>query len=379
MIKTLSVLGSTGSIGRQTIEVARHLGLAVTELTSYTNYRLLENQCREFKVRKAWIGEQYYSDLKILLADTGIKVFTGEDALYKLAYETQADIVCNSLLGISGLKPTLAALKGGHNIALSNKEALVEGGSLVTGLAKEKNLKIIPVDSEHSAIFQCQNGKTPKKIFLTASGGAFYGRDRNFLKTVTPEMATKHPNWNMGAKITVDSATLMNKGLEIIEAVYLFDVNPDQIEVIIHRESVIHSMVEFSDNSVIAQLSNPDMRLCIQYALTYPERLPSLTKPLDFTKLSSLSFSKPDEETFTLLKLAKRCINKGGNCPAAMSSANEEAVALFLNNKISFLDIFDYVERAVSDTPFIKNPTLEQILSTDTSARETVRRLAGRS
>ncbi|MDD4124834.1 MAG: 1-deoxy-D-xylulose-5-phosphate reductoisomerase [Eubacteriales bacterium] len=374
MIKTIAVLGSTGSVGRQTLETARHLGYGISELTGYGNPRLLERQCREFNVKKAWIAENNYVNLKTALADTSVKVVTGNEALCELAYETESDPVCNSLLGVSGLKPTLAALEGGHNIALSNKEALVEGGRLVTDLAKAKNLKIIPVDSEHSAIFQCINGGKPKKILLTASGGAFYGKDRNFLETVTPETATKHPNWSMGAKITVDSATLMNKGLEIIEAVWLFDISPEQLEVIIHRESVIHSMVEFDDNTVIAQLARPDMRLCIQYALTYPERLPSLTDRLDFGSIPSLSFAKPDEDTFTLLRLAKECIRKGGNLPAAMSSANEEAVMLFLENKIKFVEIFDFVEIAVTDAAYIPNPTLEQIMSTDAEARESIRR-----
>lgn len=377
MTKTISVLGSTGSIGRQTLEVARHLGIGITELTGNKNYRLIESQCREFKVQMAWIAEENYVNLKTLLADTPTKVVTGDEALCEIACQTKADIVCNSLLGIAGLKPTLAALEGGHNIALSNKEALVEGGSLVMDKAKSKGLEIYPVDSEHSAIFQCISRAKPSKILLTASGGAFWGKDVEFLKTVTPEMATKHPNWSMGAKITVDSATLMNKGLEIIEAVWLFGLKPEQIEVLIHRESIVHSMVQFDDNSVIAQLSKPDMRLCIQYALTYPERRPSLTQQLDFSKISALTFSKPDEDTFTLLRLAKDCIKKGGNLPAAMSSANEEAVSLFLDGKITFLDIFDFVHRAVYDTPFIPNPTLEQIMSTDTHARETIRTLAG--
>ncbi len=372
--KTIAVLGSTGSVGRQTLEAARHLGYGVTELSGYNDWRTLETQCREFGVLKAWISEANYTNLKTALADTPVKVVTGEEGLCAFAYESRSKLVCNSLLGVSGLKPTLAALDGGHDIALANKETLVEGGKLVMESAKTKGLLIIPVDSEHSAIFQCINGAKPKKILLTASGGAFYGRDRAFLASVTPEMAKCHPNWRMGAKITVDSSTLMNKGLELIEAVWLFGVRPEQIEILIHRESIIHSMVEFSDNAVIAQLALPDMRLCAQYALTYPERLPSLTGELDFTAMPPLTFSKPDEDTFTLLRLARECIGKGGNLPAAMSSANEEAVALFLNNKIQFTDIFEMVERAVLDAEFISDPSLEQIMSTDAAARESITR-----
>lgn len=373
--KTVSILGSTGSIGRQTIEVVRHLGLKVDCVSGNANWKAIESQCREFGIGKAWIGKDSYNDLKNALADTDVKVLTGEDALCEMAFETKCDILCNSLLGVSGLKPTLAALDGNHPIALSNKEVLVAGGSIVTKKAKEKGLPIIPVDSEHSAIFQCMNGKKPKKIYLTASGGPFFGKDRAFLERVTPEMALAHPNWNMGAKITVDSASLMNKGLEIIEAVWLFDVCPDDIEVVVQRESIIHSMVGFEDNTVIAQLALPDMRLAIQYALTYPERSPSLTGEIDFPKIASISFASPDETTFPLLPLAKTAIKRGGNIPAAMSASNEIAVAAFLEKRVSFTDIFDIVTTVTNETPFIQSPSLDDIMSTDEGAREAAARL----
>lgn len=370
--QTIAVLGSTGSVGRQTLEVARHLGAGVTELSGFSDWKTLEAQCREFKAQKAWIGEDNYVNLKTALADTPTKVVTGENALSALAYESESRLLFNSLLGVSGLKPTLAALDGGHDIALSNKETLVEGGGLVMAKAKAKGLKILPVDSEHSAIFQCIKGEKPKRIILTASGGAFYGKDASFLQKATPEMALKHPNWNMGAKITVDSATLMNKGLELIEAMWLFDLRPQQIEVVIHRESVIHSMVEFADHAVLAQLARPDMRLCIQYALTFPQRVPSLTGRMDFLKGLALHFGAPDEERFPLLPLARRCAEKGGNLPSALSSANEEAVAAFLAGKIKFTDIFTLVEAAVADTAFLPFPDVEQIMSTGLASREAV-------
>ncbi len=371
--KTLAVLGSTGSVGTQTLEVARHLGFRINALTAHGNYKLLERQAREFRPAAVWIGEDNYVNLKTALADTFVKVLTGEDSLCALARDTECDIVCNSLLGMSGLLPTLAAIEGKHDIALSNKEVLVAGGAIVTASAKRAGVKILPVDSEHSAVFQCMGGKKPRKIYLTASGGPFFGKDAEFLKTVTPAMALAHPNWSMGAKITVDSATMMNKGLEIIEAVWLFDVPPKDIEVLVHRESIVHSMVGFEDNTVIAQLARPDMRLCIQYALTYPDRAPSLTPPPDLCALGKLTFASPDEKTFPLLALAKRAIEKGGSMPAAMSAANEEAVALFLQGKIGFTDIFRLVESAAYDVGFYADPCVDVLLSADRSAREYVR------
>lgn len=373
--KTVSVLGSTGSIGRQTMEVVRHLGLGVDCVSGNRNSKAIEAQCREFGIRKAWIGKDNYKELKTSLADTNVKVVTGDDELCEMAFETKCDILCNSLLGVSGLKPTLAALDGNHPIALSNKEVLVAGGSIVKKKAKEKGLPIIPVDSEHSAIFQCLGGKKAKKIYLTASGGPFFGKDRAFLEKVTPEMALAHPNWNMGAKITVDSASLMNKGLEIIEAVWLFGVRPEDIEVVVQRESIIHSMVGFDDNTVIAQLARPDMRLAIQYALTYPERLPSLTGELDFPSLAKITFASPDDTTFPLLSLAKNAIKRGGNIPAAMSASNEIAVEAFLEKRIMFTDIFDVVTTVTNETAFVPEPSLDDIMSTDKAAREAAARL----
>ena len=335
---------------------------------------VLEEQCRRFKPLICWVSETKYHELKTALADTGTKVITGNDALDNLSYETEADLLLNSIMGMRGLKPTLAAIDSGKQIALANKETLVAGGEIVMQKVAEKGTTILPVDSEHSAIFQClQGGVKPKKLLLTASGGPFFGKKRFELNKITPEEALKHPNWSMGKKITIDSSTLMNKGLELIEAVHLFSVAPENIEVIIHRESVIHSMVEYADGAVIAQLAKPDMRLCIQYALTYPNRLQSPVQGIDFLKIGSLTFAEPDEETFTLLPLARNAIKKGGNIPAAVNGANESAVSLFLEKKISYLDIFDLVAQAAENAVYIKKPSLDDILQTDKAAREFVR------
>lgn len=370
MIKDIIVLGSTGSIGTQTLDVCRRLGVKVNAISGNTNDKLLEQQCREFRPAVCWVGAEKYNALKTALADTNVKVITSDSELDNLAYEQKADLLLNALMGIRGLKPTLAAIESGKQIALANKETLVAGGDIVMKKAAEKGVRILPVDSEHSAIFQClQCGKKPKRILLTASGGPFYGKKREELKNITPADALKHPNWSMGAKITVDSSTLMNKGLELIEAVHLFNVNPEAVEVIIHRESIIHSMVEFPDSAVIAQLALPDMRLCIQYAITYPERVESPVGSLDFNKLSGLTFAKPDEETFTLLPLAREAIKKGGNLPAAVNGANEAAVMLFLAGKIKYSDIFDLVEAAAANAVFQKEPAVSDILETDAAAR----------
>lgn len=371
MIKDIIVLGSTGSIGTQTLDVCRKLGIKVKAISGNHNDKLLEQQCREFKPDFCWVSEEKYSALKTALADTNVKVITSDSALDSLAYEQKADLLLNALMGIRGLKPTLATIESGKRIALANKETLVAGGDIVMKRAAEKGVQILPVDSEHSAIFQClQSGKKPKKILLTASGGPFYGKKREELRNITPADALRHPNWSMGAKITIDSSTLMNKGLELIEAVHLFGVHPEQIEVIIHRESIIHSMVEFPDNAVIAQLGLPDMRLCIQYAITYPERVESPVGSIDFSSLGGLTFAKPDEETFTLLPLAREAIQKGGNLPAAVNGANEAAVMLFLAGKIKYLDIFDLVEAAASAAVYQKEPAVSDILETDAAARE---------
>ena len=301
-------------------------------------------------------------------------MISGREGLTELAATDPSPTVVNALTGILGFLPTLSAVEAGKDIALANKETLVAGGDLVMFRAAEKGVKILPVDSEHSAIFQClQCGGKAKKILLTGSGGPFFGKDRAFLETVTAADALRHPNWSMGPKITVDSSTLMNKGLEFIEAVHLFGVTPDQIEVVIQRESIIHSMVQFEDNAVLAQMGVPDMRLCIQYALTYPERTESPAGELDLFEVGKLTFYKPDTETFPLLQLAKDAITKGGNLPAAMNGANEEAVGRFLKGEISYTRLFDTVIAATAETVFLPNPTAEETLASDRAAREYVR------
>lgn len=372
--KKIAVLGSTGSIGTQALDVARRLGLKVTALTANKNYRLLEQQCRLFGPEECWIDESCYGDLKLLLADTDVKVCCGGDELCRIAAQTDCDVLLNSLLGISGLMPTLAAIDGKRTLALANKETLVTGGDIVMKKIRETGTKLIPVDSEHSAIFQCIDGRSDvSSLVLTASGGAFYGKSRTELYGATAAEALRHPNWSMGAKITVDSASLMNKGFEIIEAVHLFGMPEDKIEVIIHRESIIHSMVRFKDGAVLAQLGVPDMRIPIQLAFTYPRRNECAAQPLDFSAVSSLTFSQPDTKTFGLLELAREAIRRGGNIPSAMNGADEAAVQLFLEGKISFGQIEELVRTAVEKCAYIKDPSLEDILLTDISAREAVR------
>lgn len=372
MNKTISLLGSTGSIGTQTLDVARNLGLRVTALSAHSNVKLLEQQCREFMPKRVCIGEEKYKELKQMLADTDIEILCGDEGISELASIDESETIVNAVIGMKGLLPTIKAAEKGKKIAFANKETLVAGGTLVTDAVKKGKAVLLPVDSEHSAIFQCLNGERGlKKILLTGSGGPFLGKDRAFLETVTPEMALKHPKWNMGKKISIDSASLMNKGLELIEAVHLFGVSPDRIEVVIHPQSIVHSLVEFEDNAIVAQLGVPDMRICIQYALTYPDRVKSPAESLDlFGK--ELRFLKPDEDTFPLLALAKRAITKGGNIPAAMNGANEIAVALFLDGKIGFTKLFDVVIEATENAKFIKDPTLDDILQSDKAAREYV-------
>ena len=374
MTSSICILGSTGSIGTQSLDVARKHHIPVTALAAGTREETLERQAREFLPAAVYIDKSRYSSLKTRLADTSIRILSGDEGLTELAATDSSPTVVNALTGILGLKPTLSALEAGKDIALANKETLVAGGDLVMSLAREKGLKILPVDSEHSAIFQClQCGGKVKKILLTGSGGPFFGKDKEFLKTVTAADALRHPNWSMGPKITVDSSTLMNKGLEFIEAVHLFDVHPDQIEVVIQRESIIHSMVQFEDNAVLAQMGVPDMRLCIQYALTYPERTESPSGELDLFRVGKLTFFRPDTETFPLLKLAKDTILKGGNLPAAMNGANEEAVGRFLKGEIGYTRLFDIVISATENASFVEHPSLAQILEADTAAREYVR------
>lgn len=374
---TIAVLGATGSIGTQTLDVARRSGIRVTSLSAQNNVRALAALCREFRPQSACIAEEHYAELRLMLADTDIKIYAGAEGLAELAANDPAPTLVNALMGLSGLLPTLAAARAGKRIALANKETLVAGGALVKAAVADGKAELIPVDSEHSAIFQClRGGGKIKRIYLTCSGGPFYGRDREFLKSVTPEMALKHPKWNMGKKISVDSASLMNKGLELIEAVWLFGVEPKDITVVIHPQSTVHSLVCFEDNAILAQLGVPDMRICIQYALTYPERLPSPAAELDMFGLR-LDFSAPDEDTFTLLPLARRAIMRGGNVPSAMNGANEEAVAAFLRGNIGFTDIFSVVEGAASNCRYIAEPTISDILETDKAARLYVKNSLG--
>lgn len=373
-MKSISLLGSTGSIGTQTLDVARNLGLRVTALSAHSNVALLSEQCREFKPKRACIGSEKYNEFKLAVNDLDIEILCGDEGVAELASEDESDTLVNAVLGMKGLIPTIKAAEKGKKIAFANKETLVSGGKLVTDAVKKGNAVLLPVDSEHSAIFQCIQGKNKiKKIWLTGSGGPFLGKKKDFLETVTPEMAVRHPKWNMGKKISVDSASLMNKGLELIEAVHLFDVSPEQVEVVIHPQSIVHSLVEFEDNAILAQLGVPDMRVCIQYALTYPERRPSQAESLDlFGK--KLDFYKPDIDSFPLLEVAVNAIRRGGNCPAIMNGANEEAVALFLDRKISFTQLFDLVAKATEHgSNFTENPTIGDILDSDASAREYVR------
>lgn len=372
----ISVLGSTGSIGTQTLEIARaYPQIRVCALSAHSNIELLEKQAREFKPSiVAVTDEDKAKDLKIKLADTDIKVVSGKQGLIEAAAIDSAKTVVTAVVGISGLEPTIEAIKSKKNIALANKETLVTGGHIVTRLAEENGVQILPVDSEHSAIFQslqgCRNRGEVKRILLTASGGPFFGKTRDELKNITPEDALKHPNWNMGAKVTIDSSTLVNKGLEVIEAKWLFGT--DNIKVLVHRQSVVHSMVEFCDNAVIAQLGVPDMKLPIQYALTYPERCPMNDNELDFTKYHSLTFEEPDTDTFFALRLAFDALKQGGIKPTVFNSADEAAVELFLNGRLSYLGISDAINSAMNKISNIENPTIEDIFEADRLAREIV-------
>ncbi len=372
----ISVLGSTGSIGTQTLEIAReYKGIQIKAMTAYSNADLLEKQAREFLPKVVSLtDESAAKDLKIRLADTNIKVSSGKEGLVEAAVIDDAKTVVTAVVGISGLEPTIAAIKAKKNIALANKETLVTGGHIVTALADEYGVNILPVDSEHSAIFQslqgCKDTNEIKRIILTASGGPFFGKTRKELKNVTPSDALKHPNWNMGAKVTIDSSTLVNKGLEVMEAKWLFGC--DNIKVLVHRQSVVHSMVEFVDNGVIAQLGAPDMRLPIQYALTYPNRLPMKNNELDFIKYGSLTFDEPDTDTFYALSLAFDAMKCGGIKPTVFNSADEAAVEMFLKGKLSYLGISEAIGKALDKIENIENPTVEQIFEADRASREIV-------
>lgn len=380
-MKSMVILGSTGSIGTQALDVARLRNFTVKALTSNSNIDLLEKQVREFKPEIAAVAdESRAAELRIKVADTDTKVLGGEEGICAAA-QLDADKVLNSIVGIAGLKPTLAAIEAGNDIALANKETLVAGGELVTTRAKEKGVAILPVDSEHSAIFQSLQGspgkQSVKRLILTASGGPFFGRTRDDLKDVTVEQALKHPNWSMGAKITIDSATMMNKGLELIEAAWLFDMPADKIDILVHRQSVVHSLVEYVDNSVIAQLGVPDMRVPIQYALTYPERYESSAKQLRLEEWKTLTFEQPDYDTFSCINLCRQAITKGGIYPASANGANEAANKLFREGKIKFLDIADAVSGVLDSTEFLPCDSLENILLADSRAREKVHEMFG--
>ena len=378
MVKCVSILGSTGSIGRQTLDIIDNLGLPVAALTAGSNAERMADQCRKYQPKLAVMAtEQAALELKEKISDLPTEILWGEEGLIAAATIPEADCIITAVVGMVGLKPTLAAIRAHKRIGLANKETLVCAGQLVMAEAKKYNAEIIPVDSEHSAIFQCLMGcgnkREVKRILLTCSGGPFYGKSREELGVVTKADALKHPNWKMGAKITIDCATLMNKGLEVIEAMRLYDMPLEQVDVLIHRQSIVHSMVEFTDGAVMAQLGAPDMRLPIQLAMTYPERSATPVDFLDLVGCGPLTFANPDMEAFPCLKLARDCAAKGGTACPAMNGANEEAVALFLDDKIGFYDIYDLVSRAVEAVPFIADPTLDEILESDRLARAAVR------
>ena len=375
--RSISLLGSTGSIGRQTLEVAAALDLPVRAITAYRSVKLLEEQARQFLPELAvCVDEAAAADLKVRLSDTSVRVLSGEEGLLEAAALPSADTVVTAVVGIAGLRPTMAAIRAGKRIALANKETMVCAGELVMAEARRWGAEIVPVDSEHSAIFQCLQGCKDrgevKHLILTASGGPFFGRSREELEGVTLEQALRHPNWAMGAKITVDSATLMNKGLEFIEAMRLYELPPEKISIVVHRESIVHSLVEYCDNAVLAQLGAADMRLPIQYALTWPERAPGPAEPLDLLTCPSLTFQAPDPEAFPCLTLALEAARTGGTATAILNGANEAAVGLFLDRRIGFMDIARQVERAMERVPAVQSPGLEEIFRADQAARGAV-------
>ena len=373
----ISLLGSTGSIGRQSLEVIQACGMKVGALTANSNVERMEEQARQFLPKLAvMMDEKAAADLKARLADTPVRVAAGMEGLLEAAELPQADTVITAVVGMVGLRPTMAAIREGKRIALANKETLVCAGQLVMEEARDYGAKIVPVDSEHSALFQslqcCKDRGEVKRLILTCSGGPFFGKTRQELQGMTRKEALQHPNWSMGAKITVDSATLMNKGLEFMEAMHLYQMPPEKISIVIHRESIIHSLVEYCDNAVIAQLGAPDMRLPIQYALTWPERVPGPADPLDLCSCGPLTFAQPDTDTFQCLALALEAAKTGGTAGAILNGANEAAVALFLEGKIGFLDIADRVRLAMERVPVIQDPSMTQVLEADAAAREAV-------
>ena len=378
MVSCISILGSTGSIGRQTLDIVKHLNLSVAALTAGTSVERMAQQCREFHPKLAVMSDETSAKaLKEAINGLDVEVAWGEEGLIRAATMDQADCVITAVVGMLGLKPTLAAIEKGKRIGLANKETLVCAGELVMAAAKQYGAEIIPVDSEHSAIFQCLMGcnhpKEIKRIILTCSGGPFFGMEKEAVSRMTRADALKHPNWKMGPKITVDCATLMNKGLEVIEAMRLYDLPLEKVDVVIHRQSIVHSLVEFTDGAVMAQMGAPDMRLPIQLAMTYPERMECVVDLLDLTKCGSLTFCEPDMDTFPCLALAGACAKKGGTACPVMNGANEEAVAMYLRDEIGFYDIYNRVNYALSVVPFIQNPTLEEILEADRLARLAVK------
>lgn len=381
MVKCVSILGSTGSIGRQSLDVIKELPqVRVAALTAGTGVERMAEQCRQFLPKLAVMATQEAADrLSEQIRDLPVRIGWGEEGLIEAATLPEADCVITAVVGMVGLKPTLAAIRAKKRIGLANKETLVCAGEIVMEEARRFGAEIIPVDSEHSAIYQCLMGcgntRQVKRLILTCSGGPFFGRTRDQLRSVTKADALKHPNWKMGPKITIDCATLMNKGLEVIEAMRLYSMPLEQVDVVIHRQSIVHSMVEFTDGAVMAQMGTPDMRLPIQLALTFPERMACPVDALDLTACPPLTFSKPDEEVFPCLSLARACASAGGTACPAMNGANEEAVARFLRDEIGFYDIYRLVSRAVEKVPFVKEPDLEQILSADRAARLAVNQL----
>ncbi len=372
MKKNISIIGSTGSIGTQTLEVARHLGIGITAITASTSVDLMEKQVREFAPSIAVLRDESAAiELKKRIADTSTEVLAGEDGIIAAAREKTGAVV-TSIVGMAGLRPTMEAIEVGNNIALANKETLVCAGALVKSAVKKQGVELLPVDSEHCAIFQCLAcgaHSEVRRIILTASGGPFFGKKKEELAAVRVEDALKHPNWSMGRKITIDSATMMNKGLELIEAMHLFDVDESQITVAVQRQSIIHSAVEFADASLIAQLGVPDMRLPIQFALTYPDRSPSLTDPIDFSKPFSIDFAPPDDEAFPALRLARTAAKMGDAYGAVLNAANEAAVDMFLNCRIKFLDIAKLVEKALEKAGDFHIETVEDVIACDKEVR----------
>ena len=377
MSKRITILGSTGSIGRQSLEVISACGMEAVALTANSSVKLLEEQARRYRPELAVLmDERAAGDLRVKLADTNVRVLGGMEGILEAASLSSADTVITAVVGMIGLRPTLAAIREGKRIALANKETLVCAGQLVLEEARDYGAQIIPVDSEHSALFQCLEGNRDrgevKRLILTCSGGPFYGKKPAELKGMTRENALQHPNWSMGAKITVDSATLMNKGLEFIEAMHLYRMPPEKISVLIHRESIIHSLVEYCDNAMIAQLGAPDMRLPIQYALTWPKRTPGPAVPLDLWNCGSMTFGTPDTDTFRCLKLAMEAAETGGTAGAILNGANEDAVSQFLAGKIGFLEIAEKVALAMERVPVVREPGLDDVLEADRAAREAI-------